>query len=140
MNPHEKISGMIEMVRVPAYYAPAYTQTDEPTEETKVALSQYLWILKRYRWRIGSFVLASVLGTLLISLRLTPIYESITTVDVDRQEPVGVVGPASTRAALTDSEQFLATQMKLVQSDSVLRPVDAQFHLRKLEKQSEASG
>jgi polysaccharide biosynthesis transport protein len=139
MNPHEKVAGMIEMARVPAYYAPAYTQTDEPAEETKVALSQYLWILKRYRWRIGSFVLASVLGTLLISLRLTPIYESITTVDVDRQEPVGVVGAEATRSALTDSEQFLATQMKLVQSDSVLRPVDAQFHLRKLEKQSEAS-
>jgi succinoglycan biosynthesis transport protein ExoP len=140
MNPHEKVTGMIEMARVPAYYAPAYGQNDEPTEESKVALSQYLWILKRYRWRIGSFVLASVLGTLLISLRLTPIYESITTVDVDRQEPVGVVGPDATRAALADSEQFLATQMKLVQSDSVLRPVDAQFHLRKLEKQSEASG
>ena len=115
-------------------------QADEPAEETKVALSQYLWILKRYRWRIGTFVFASVLGTLLISVRLTPIYESITTVDVDRQEPSGVVGPAATRAALMDSEQFLATQMKIIQSDSVLRPVDSQFHLRKLEKQSEASG
>ncbi len=46
MNPHEKVTGMIEMARVPAYYAPAYSQNDEPAEETKVALSQYLWILQ----------------------------------------------------------------------------------------------
>jgi len=54
--------------------------------------------------------------------------------------PVGVVGQDATRTMLNDSDQFLATQIKLVQSDSVLRPVDQQFHLRQEEKQSEASG
>jgi succinoglycan biosynthesis transport protein ExoP len=140
MNPHERIPATIDMARVPAYYVPAFNQPEEPTEESKVPLSQYLWILKRYRWRISSFVLAAVIGTLLISVRLTPIYESIATVDVDRQVPVGVVGQDATRTMLNDADQFLATQIKLVQSDSVLRPVDQQFHLRQEEKQSEASG
>ncbi len=140
MNPHEKIPGLIEMTRVPAYYTPAFNQAEEPSEETKVPLSQYLWILKRYRWRISAFVIAAVLGTLLISVRMTPIYESIATVDVDRQEPVGVVGQDATRTMLNDADQFLATQIKLVQSDSVLRPVDQQYHLRKQEQQSEAGG
>jgi capsular exopolysaccharide synthesis family protein len=145
MNLHDEIPGTLDLTRVPAHYAtafghPVYGQQDEYAEESKVPLSQYLWILKRYRWRISSFVLASVLGTLLISVRLTPIYESIATVDVDRQVPVGVVGQDAARSMLNDSDQFLATQIKLVQSDSVLRPVDQQFHLRKEEKQSEASG
>ena len=58
---------------------------------------------------------------------MTPIYESIATVDMDRQEPVGVVGQDATRTMLNDADQFLATQIKLVQSDSVLRPVDGSF-------------
>jgi capsular polysaccharide biosynthesis protein len=140
MSPHEKLPTVIEMGRIPAYYAPSVFQSaeDEP-EEAKVPLSQYLWILKRYRWRIASFISIAVLGTLLISLRLTPIYESTATVDVDRQTPSGVVGQDATRNMLNDADQFLATQIKLVQSDSVLRPVDQQFHLRQQEKQSEAS-
>ena len=36
-----------------------------------------------------------------------------------------------------DSDQFLATQIKLIQSDSVLRPVAQQYHLRALEKQGQ---
>lgn len=138
MNTPERIPGMIEMTRIPAYYAPALPQADETPEDTKIPLSQYLWILRRYRWRILAFVLASVFATLLISVRLTPIYESVATVDVDRQEPVGVVGQEATRTMLNDADQYLATQIKLVQSDSVLRPVDQQFHLRRQEKQSEA--
>ncbi len=140
MNPHEKIPSVIEMGRVPAYYAPMFQSPEEEPEEAKVPLSQYLWILKRYRWRIASFITIAVLGTLLISLRLTPIYESTATVDIDRQTPSGVVGQDATRNIMNDADQFLATQMKLVQSDSVLRPVDQRFHLRKEEKQSEASG
>jgi capsular polysaccharide biosynthesis protein len=145
MTPHDRfredrLPGTVEMVRMQGVYSPAYGPGEEDQEESKVRLSQYLWILKRYRWRIGAFIAAAVLGTLLISVRLTPIYESTATVDVDRQVPPGVVGQDASRTVLNDSDQFLATQIKLVQSDSVLRPVDRKFHLRELEKQSEASG
>ena len=81
---------------------------------------------------------AAVLGTLVVSARLTPIYESTATVDIDRQSPAGVVGDEPTRSALNDSDQFMATQIKLVESDSVLRPVDQRFQLRKQEGQSAA--
>jgi polysaccharide biosynthesis transport protein len=122
---------LIEMERFP----PPYYADDEP-EESKIPLSQYLWILKRYRWRILGFIAAAVISTLIISARLTPIYESTTTIDIDRQTPQGVVGQDATRGAMNDADQFLATQIKLVQSDSVLRPVDQRFHLRELEHQS----
>ena len=71
----------------------------------------------------AAFVIAVVLATLVISLRLTPIYESTSTVDIDRQTPTGVLGQEAMQNATNDADQFLATQVKLIQSDSVLRPV-----------------
>jgi len=138
MQDQDRLPMLVDMTRVPSYAPPAYSAADREPEEGKLPLSQYLWILRRYRWRIGGFIVASVIGTLIISARLTPIYESIATVDVDRQTPSGVVGQDSARTALNDSDQYLATQIKLVQSDSVLRPVDRRFKLREVEHQPEA--
>lgn len=111
----------------------------EESEETKLPLGQYLWILKRHRWRIFGFVAAALLVTLIISARVTPIYEATATVDIDRQMPSGVVGEEAARSSLNDADQFLATQIKLIESDFVLRPVDQRFHLRRLEGQSASS-
>jgi len=66
------------------------------------------------------------------------IYEATATIDVDRQTPPGVVGDEAAKSALNDADQFLATQMKLVESDSVLRPVEQRFGLRKAEGQTSA--
>jgi capsular exopolysaccharide synthesis family protein len=77
-----------------------------------------------------AFVAVCVLVTAVVTARLQPIYESTATIDVDRQAPSEVVGEDSTRAsAPNDADQFLATQIRLIQSDSVLRPVAEQFHL-----------
>ena len=100
----------------------------------QVPLAHYLWILRKHGWTIAGFVVAVVLGTLIVSLRLTPVYESTVTVDIDRQMPTGVLGPESLQNATNDADQFLATQMKLIQSDSVLRPVVDKFRLREVEK------
>ena len=37
------------------------------------------------------------------------------------------------QSATNDADQFLATQIKLIQSDSVLRPVVQKYKLRELE-------
>lgn len=146
MVPNESIPAVLDIRRLPAYAAPplgseaSYGQWDDEPEAAKIPLSQYLWILKRYRFRIAGFVAAAVLVTWLISARLTPIFESIATVDIDRQSPPGVVGDDAARTVLNDADQFLATQIKLVGSDSVLRPVDARFDLRRAEHQSAAYG
>jgi len=94
-----------------------------------VPLSHYLWILRRNWWKILLFVVCSVTGTMVVSSRLVPIYESTATVDIDRQMPSAIIGQESTRTLSNDSDQFLATQAKLIQSDSVLRPVSRQFRL-----------
>ena len=107
-------------------------------EEARIPISQYLWIVKRQRWKILGFCTAAAVATVIISARLMPIFESTTTVDVDRRTPPGVVGPEAALTALNDADQFLSTQMKLVQSDGVLRPVEERFRLRQREGQSSA--
>src|SRR3979411_1624085 len=87
---------------------------DPEPDAPAVPLSHYLWILKRHRWKILPFVAASVLSTLIVSSRLTPIYEGRTTIDVDRQTPTGLVGQDATRITSNDAEQFLATQVRLI--------------------------
>lgn len=101
-----------------------------------VPLSHYWWVIRRHRWSILGFVVASVLATIVISSRMTPVYEATATVDIDREVPTGIVGQDARRNALTDSDQFLATQVALIESDSVLRPVSEQYHLRYVERGS----
>jgi capsular polysaccharide biosynthesis protein len=124
----------------PPYYPPSfYAGEEEAAEESRLPLSQYFWVLKRHRWRIAGCVGAVLFATLLISARLTPIYEATTTVDIDRQSPSGVVGEEAARNSANDTDQFLATQIKLVESDAVLRPVDQRFELRRREGQTAVS-
>ena len=76
-----------------------------------------------------SFVIFCVAATLIVSSRLTPIYEAIASLDIDRQAPAGIIGQESARMPTSDADQFLATQIKTIQSDSVLRPVVRRYHL-----------
>lgn len=114
-----------------AYYPQIPMQQEFEPETPAVPLSHYLWILRRQRWKIVAFVASCVLVTVVVSARLQRIYESTATVDVDRQAPQEVVGQDSNRSstAPNDADQFLATQVKLIQSDAVLRPVAEEFHL-----------
>jgi capsular exopolysaccharide synthesis family protein len=108
-------------------------------QEPGTPLSHYLWILKRHRWKILAFVATSVIATLIVSSRVTPVYESTATIDIDRRMPTGILGPESAQSAINDADQFLATQVKLIQSDSVLRPVVQRFKLP-VEDEKEAEG
>jgi capsular exopolysaccharide synthesis family protein len=114
-----------------AHYPPIPPQQEYEQDAPAVPLSHYLWVLRRHFWKMVAFVASCVLATGIVSARLQPIYESTATVDVDRQAPSQVVGEDSTRSAgaPNDADQFLATQVRLIQSDSVLRPVAEQFHL-----------
>lgn len=101
----------------------------EPAAAASISLSEYLWIVKRHRWKILTFVIGCVAATLVVSSRITPVYESTATIDIDRRMPTGVLGEEAMQSGANDADQFLATQVKLVQSDSVLRPVADRFKL-----------
>jgi succinoglycan biosynthesis transport protein ExoP len=115
--------------RLAAYQAGFAMPEIEP-EAPSPPLSHYLWILRRHRWKIVAFVTACVTAAIAVSSRITPIYEATATVDIDRQSPSAVIGQEATRpSSVQDTDQFLATQMRLIQSDSVLRPVAAKYDL-----------
>lgn len=99
-------------------------------ETPKVPLSHYLWILRRHLWKIVAFVLACMLITFIVSARLKPLYESTATIDVDLQAPDTVVGQGSTTPLnAEDPDVFFPTQIRLIESDAVLRPVAEEFYL-----------
>jgi polysaccharide biosynthesis transport protein len=123
--------------RMPTYLLPAtgggMPPLDADADGSSMPLSHYLWVFKRHRWKMIAFVLICSIATLAI----TPIYESTATIDVDRQTPQGVIGQESVRSTLNDSDQFLATQVRLLQSDSVLRPVAMKYGLLQQESQGD---
>src|SRR5260370_25478223 len=106
---------------------------DPEPEEPAVPLSHYLWIVKRHRWKILAFVSACVIATLIVSLRLTPIYESTAVIDIDRRMPTGILGQEAMQSATNDADQFLATPVKLIPAHAVLRPVARKHNLRQHE-------
>jgi uncharacterized protein involved in exopolysaccharide biosynthesis len=119
-----------------------WADTDTPEIEADrpaVPLPHYLWILRRHILKIASFVMAAVICAYVVSKRITPIYESSVTINIDRQTPIGVVGQDATRAMGNDSDQFLLTQVKLIESDSVIRPVMQQFHLMLPEREGQTA-
>jgi capsular exopolysaccharide synthesis family protein len=111
-------------------YGPPWYGPEMEPEDAPVSLSHYLWVLKRHRWKILSFVVICVAATAIISARMTPIFESTATIDIDRRAPAGVLGQEAMQYPTADADQFLATQIRLIQSDSVLRPVVERFKLR----------
>jgi succinoglycan biosynthesis transport protein ExoP len=120
-------------LRPKTFAPPSRPAWEAGSEEPSVSLSQYLWALRRYRWRIVPAIVMCGIAAIIISSRLTPIFESTATIDIDRRMPTGVLGQEAIQASTNDADQFIATQIKLIQSDSVLRPVSLKYNLREIE-------
>jgi len=125
-----------ELERIPRYIPSP--QPDIDATSTSLPLTHYLWILKRNKWRILGFVAFCMLLTFIVCERVDPIYDATARIDVDRRAPSGIIGQDSAQTTPSnDADQFLVTQMELIQSDGVLRPVAQQYNLLEKEKQFE---
>jgi capsular exopolysaccharide synthesis family protein len=119
--------------QIPFQPYPDYEATQPP-----ISASHYMLVVYRQKWRILGFVATCLLVTFLVSSRLTPIFEATARIDVDRRVPSEVIGQGASQAASSDdADQFMATQMELIQSDAVLRPVAQRFSLLQREAQLE---
>jgi succinoglycan biosynthesis transport protein ExoP len=138
-NELEQFPVVYEQPYSPAAPAPSSFQPVEP-ESGAVPLSHYLWVIQRQTWKILAFVVICLMATYIISARLKPIYEGVATINIDRQSPSAVVGDDAKGGSggSQDSDQYLATQIKIIQSDAVLRPVARRFRL--LESEGQISG
>jgi len=98
-------------------------------EGERMALPQYFASLRRHWLRIVVLCIASVLAAYIISKRITPVYESTASLEIDRQNPAGLIGHDAAPSFINDSDQYIDTQIRIIQQDSVLRPVAEQFGL-----------
>ena len=131
-------SELAEYGRVQRYLVPPPAYPELEAAQPSVSPVHYLHVVWRQRWKMAGFIATCLLATYLVSSRLTPIYEATAKIDVDRRIPTGAVGQeASQSAASDDADAFLATQMELIQSDAVLRPVATRFDLLQRESQLE---
>lgn len=141
LGPAKRMTPMAAYQQGPLAPATVFLSEGE-AQQVSLPLSHYLWILRRHFWKMAAFVAVMMLATAVVSLRLTPVYESTATLYVDRQEAKGIVGQdAQSQAYSTlDAESFLASQIKLIQSDSVVRPVAQRYNLLEKEKQVTEKG
>jgi capsular exopolysaccharide synthesis family protein len=98
-------------------------------EPFSLQLNHYLRVIWVKRWWILALMVLVGGATLVISKRIKPIYESTAAIQIDRRGPTGVIGQEATQSSQGDAEQFIATQVRLIQSASVLRPVAQEFGL-----------
>ena len=133
-------SDLAEYGRLQPYVVPGQYPEMEAAQPA-VSPTHYLLVIWRQRWKIIAFVATCMLATYLISARLTPIYEATAKINVDRHVNNNVVGPESNQiSAGEDTENYIDTQMEVIQSDSVLRPVAERYNLLQLESQLEHLG
>jgi capsular exopolysaccharide synthesis family protein len=101
-----------------------------------VPFSHYTWLLRTHFSKMLAFVLLAVVATALVTVRLTPIYESIATLYIDRAAEKDIVGKDSeTSASSNDDDAFLSSQIRILQSDAVVRPLAEKYNLLEREKQ-----
>src|SRR5258708_33958419 len=106
--------------------------------DASLQISHYSWLLRTHFAKIVSFISLVVIATALVTVRLPPIYESTATLFIDRsaeREVVGKDSETSAAAASADADVFLASQIKLLQTDAVVRPLAEKFNLLEKEKQ-----
>ncbi len=118
------------------YSAPSAVPVAEPDE--LVPMQHYLWLLRRASWKIALAVLICTALTAVACFVVTPVYEATARITVDNKVPSSVLGQEAGAESTSDVEEFLTTEMDLMQSDAVLRPVAEQFHLLPTPKKASA--
>jgi uncharacterized protein involved in exopolysaccharide biosynthesis len=107
------------------------------SDDSGLPIAHYIWLIRKSIWMICAFMAVSLIGTYLMSSRIAPVYEAVASVNIDRQAPSGLVGDQAQRNSIStgDADQYIATQIRIVNSDAVLRPVAQKYNLLEREKQ-----
>jgi succinoglycan biosynthesis transport protein ExoP len=92
-------------------------------------LGHYVWLMQKNWWKLALTVLVCTGLAAIICFELTPQYEATARITIDQKTPSALSDNALPNG-VSDIDQILNTEMQLIQSDAVLRPVAEQFHLR----------
>jgi len=96
------------------------------------SLQNFLAILGRQWWKLAIFVACSAAAAAGLTLLLTPLFESAVAINVERRGS-GVLGKDADAPSTSEMDQIMATQIELIESDPVLRPVAEKYHLLEME-------
>jgi capsular exopolysaccharide synthesis family protein len=118
-------------------FHPPFDPTSHAGEETAGISLKQLWdVVKKHRGKIIAFMILATILTGVVTTQLTPMYQATVMINVERRGNGGFVGQQAASSAVgPDSEQVMATQVELIQSDPVLRPATEKYHLLEREKQ-----
>ena len=126
LMPTTNAPGLIQTAREPEYFTPPRPEREA---EHVISFGHYAWLLKKHWWKIA---LATVLFTALtavVTSRLTPLYEGVAKISIDEKISSQIISDGSVQTGGNDADQLFTTEVALIQSDGVLRPVAEQFGL-----------
>lgn len=122
--------------RDPRPIAPVQILTAPSVNEAGSSLLHLVTLIDRHKWKMIAMVLVLTAGAGVVSMNLRPLYESTAVVRIDHHSSGGLIGAeAGQTVALNDMDQIMATQLEIVESDPVLRPVAEKYNLLERENQ-----
>jgi succinoglycan biosynthesis transport protein ExoP len=127
--PLEKTNGRLAEVSAQAETHPAvYRYLESPSPEVAAStgydsLADYWHILVRHRKTLLSFVLAGLLGAIVISLMQTRVYLVRTSLEIQGTSTLEMKSPTDSNGNDPTTESYVETLVKLLQSQSLLESV-----------------
>jgi capsular exopolysaccharide synthesis family protein len=108
-----KANGAIELVP-----APSLLSWEQSHREPH--LIDYLLVLRKHQWLILTFLLTVVTLVSIATFKMKPVYEATARVEVDRETPnILPFQNVDSDAAYDDLENYIETESKILQSDSL---------------------
>jgi succinoglycan biosynthesis transport protein ExoP len=112
----------------------------KPEADDVLPLDHYIWLLKRHWWKILATVVFCTALTAILCFYVTPVYEATASIAIDHQLPSTAIGQDSAPTETGNLDDLLNTEVRIIQSDPVLRPVAEQYHLLGQNKTDSLSG
>src|SRR3984893_4749537 len=82
-------------------------------------LLDYLIVLRKHQWLIAFFLLAIVSIVSIATFREQPVYEATARVEIDRENPNAIHFSDSDSYDMSDLEDYITTQSKILQSETM---------------------
>jgi polysaccharide biosynthesis transport protein len=104
----------------------------DDASDVQLPLSHYVWLVRTHWIKMTAFIAFAVIATAMVTARLTPQYEAKATLYLDRNAAKNLVGQDSQSGSANkgDSDAYISSQILIVTSDAVLRPVAEKFRLQ----------
>jgi capsular exopolysaccharide synthesis family protein len=103
-----------------------FIKGSDGTSPSRMAL---ISAVSRHGWKIIGVALLTVIAVFILSKNINPMYQATATLEINPERPSELLGPEAVRTAWNDADQYIATQLRVIQEDSVLRPVVQEFKL-----------